>query len=453
MSEDPATAEPEMRVIADAFAGRRVCILQAWREAVDRDPALRVASPLARLQFIDHIPVVLDELERALRAPTRLAPGEPGAVETETGSEHGVARWQQGYSLSEVVREWGHLHLVLVEALNAFARETPDVSAPSLAWARSTLAALVNEGIAESVTQYSRLQEAEAAGHERDLALALESLKEIERERAEMLRTASHDLGGSLNLVLGATTLIGESSTTEATKAKMVDVLKRGVGSLRAMLTDLMDLARLQAGHERRRVEPFDAAKLLRDLWVTAQPLAEERGLTIEAEGPEVLRVDGDSVKVQRIAQNLILNALRYTQRGGVKVGWGSEDDDRWFLSVADTGLGFAAGPSAPLAGEIKDATEIVQDGESGGGTAHQSGRRAPSTAESDTPEAEGEGDARAPDVSPGGEGIGLSIVKRLSELLDASLALESTPGTGSTFKLVFPRRYEATVPTSPGAG
>ena len=89
------------------------------------------------------------------------------------------------------------------------------------------------------------------------------------------------------------------------------------------MLNDVMDLARLEAGQEQRSVEPFDAAVLLRELCEGLQPLAGERGLLLKAVGPTTFPVEGDTVKTRRIVQNLLLNALKYTQEGGVTATWG----------------------------------------------------------------------------------------------------------------------------------
>ena len=79
------------------------------------------------------------------------------------------------------------------------------------------------------------------------------------------------------------------------------------------------------------------------------QPLAAERGLFLKADGPATLSVEGDAGKIRRIAQNLLLNALKYTQEGGVTMRWGdsrNNDPERWMLCVQDTGPGFHAGPA-----------------------------------------------------------------------------------------------------------
>src|SRR4029079_3067729 len=104
-----------------------------------------------------------------------------------------------------------------------------------------------------------------------------------------------------------------------------------------------------------------DAAMVLRELCERMQPMAEERELFLKTDGPDALLVEGDAVKAQRIAQNLLFNALKYTSRGGVTVTWGDSrqnDAQRWMLCVEDTGPGFHAGPGAPMASALEEATE-----------------------------------------------------------------------------------------------
>ena len=85
---------------------------------------------------------------------------------------------------------------------------------------------------------------------------------------------------------------------------------------MRHLLDDVTVLARLQAGQEERRVAPFDAAELLRRLCDDVRPLADAKKLSLALDGPATLTVEGDAVKVRRIAQNLLLNALKYTRAG-----------------------------------------------------------------------------------------------------------------------------------------
>ena len=162
----------------------------------------------------------------------------------------------------------------------------------------------------------------------------------------------------------------------------------------------------------------FDAGDLLRRLCDDVRPLADDKGLFLKTTGVPVLPVEGDAIKVRRIAQNLLLNALKYTLSGGVTVSWGDtpeRDDGRWWLLVEDTGPGFHAGPGAPMVSALSATSGALP---------------AP--------------DDQRPLHQSQGEGLGLAIVKRLCELLDASLELDTLPERGTRIRVLVPRRYAA---------
>lgn len=439
-------ADGQLAALASHLATRRPAILQAWRKSVDGDQELTAASSLPRTQFNDHIPELLDAFQSKLHVWPREESAASEEQRKEDAAGHGLQRWQQGYHLREVTREWGHLHLCLVDELENYASAHPDLEPGVMRTARRAWAEVSSEGVGESTAQYFQLQQVEAVGHVRDLEQMLAQVKELEHQRAELLRQATHDLRGHLGVVKNVTSGLTQDSTPEAMREKFLRLLQKSVSSLHSMLEDVMNLARLQAGHELRDVRPFDAACLLKELCENLQPLATERGLSLKADGPATLSVEGDAVKTQRIAQNLLLNALKYTQEGGVTLSWGdsrNNDPQRWMLCVQDTGPGFHAGPGTPLAGALKEATQDARQVEEKAGKGKEwSGSAEPVPSASSSP------DRRAVRQEPG-EGIGLSIVKRLCEMLDASVELESTPDEGTTFRVVLPRRYKAAEPES----
>lgn len=217
-------------------------------------------------------------------------------------------------------------------------------------------------------------------------------------------------------------------------------MLKLGVQSLNMLLSDLMDQARLEAGQERRQITHFDVAARLKDYCDTTRPLAAERNLFLVAKGPPSLMIDGDAEKIQRIVQNLVLNALKVTEEGGIKVTWEAGDNEhrpQWALCIQDTGPGFERGYATPLESNLKRATTEAHEVEHRNVSAGQ-----PDSLQSDSAPTLASQSSHPPSRLPSGEGIGLSIVKRLCEMLDASLELESSKGEGTTFRVIFPRRY-----------
>ena len=437
MAEDPR-GRGELAAVAAHFAARRDELLQRWRAAADGDPELTTASALSRAQFHDHIPEVLDSFERRLRARWRDEKAAAAADQREGAAEHGAHRWQQGYQQREAMREWRHLQLCLVDELEAFGAAHAEIGAGAMSAARRALAELCSEGVCESADQYAQLQQAEAAGRLRDCERALAELGEVEARRAATWREAAHDLRGSLGIVKNATVALDHEDDAPA-RARAHTLAQRGIVVMQSLLNDLIDLARLEAGQERREAAPFDAATLLEELCLGMRPLAATRRLALAGSGPATLPVEGDRVKTYRIAQNLLLNAVKYTERGGVAVTWEADPTDesaRWVLCVQDTGPGLQPGSGSPLANALKAATDEAQ---AVGEKAEAAGEP---SAEAEPPPLLRSQSAPLTSHEPAGEGIGLAIVKRLCELLDASLELHTERGKGTTFRVIFPRRY-----------
>jgi signal transduction histidine kinase len=430
----------QLVALASHLNQRRDSILATWRNEVKRDRRLTNTSALSSAQFYDHIPAILDAFERNLSARETADLLNATEDQKEMAAEHGQHRWHHGYNQQEVMREWGHLHLCLVGELESYDAAHLELPRDVMAFARLTLARLCSDGVNESASRYARMQQVEAASRVRDLELALAQLRELDRQRADTWREAAHDLRGKLGVVKSVTEVLNDDRVPESERGEFRMMLQQGVSSLQALLEDLIVLSRLEAGHDRRNIARFDAGAMLEELCAAMKPMATERNLSFELEGPSLFMVQGDAVKTQRIAQNLLLNAIKYTEQGRVKVGWGEVAPDayeRWMLYVQDTGPGFEGGSVTPLAEAIKKSTEEVQVVEQEAQKAGQD-----STFVAPAPVLSSESMHR-PDYQAPGEGIGLSIVKKLCELLDASLEFETERGKGSTFRVILPRRYD----------
>jgi signal transduction histidine kinase len=408
--------------LAQYLSDRRSAILENWRAAIKRDPALNTGDSLPRSQLFDHIPAMLSTFERELRALPADGSVHLGSAAHEFAAAHGLQRWQQGYDLREVTRELGKLNECVVAELEEYAVSTQG-SPGLIAASRRLWAALCSTGIEESVGQYFQLQQQEAAGHVQDLESALLEVRELEQQRADLWRQAAHDLRGNLGVVANATVGLTHSGLRESARDDFVRILLRNVTTLHHLLDDVTSLARLQAGREQRHVEPMDVTPLVQQLCEGIRPLAQQRRLFLRCDGPPGFATDGDAVKIRRIVQNLVLNAVKFTREGGVTVSWGDSDAGdprRWQLCVSDTGPGFHSDSSKPMAQALEQVAEPLAD----------SSVSVPPKPEERRPTEEA------------GEGIGLSIVKRLCELLDATLELKSVQGVGTTFKILFPRHY-----------
>jgi signal transduction histidine kinase len=424
----------ELDALSRHLHAERESILKSWRLAAEWDPLQTTVRSLTRAQFNDHIPRLLDAFESKLKAlpgSTRAADADQASLKEELN--HGVQRWEQGYKLAELMQEWGHLHRCISDEIGAFARVRPEIRSDTLHVAHSELIELINDGIKQSVGEYVRLQQTEAAGHVRDLRQAVENISESERRRAALIRQAVHDLRGNVQSVSTAADVLGETDIDEKDRVGFAKQIQLEVEVVSGMLGELLMLARLEAGQELRRVAPCDVAKVLAELCNANQPVAAARDLFLKSEGTRSLWVDSDAGKLRRLVQNLLLNAIKYTNEGGVTVLWG-EEEDYWWVVVKDTGPGMMAGPSAPLPGWLRESKAVTEVDEIADAAFSQ--ERALRPEESDSPPQSGN-QAR-------GEGIGLSIVKRLCELLDARVELTSSAAAGSSFRVLFPRSYQS---------
>ncbi len=233
----------------------------------------------------------------------------------------------------------------------------------------------------------------------------LEQMRQQILQRGEFLRSTTHDLRGSFGIIQGAATLL-DLMDTEEERAQTLTMLQRNLRQVTQLLTQLLDYSRLESGQEQVIIAPFDAADLLDELKESLVPMANERGLWLRTEGPTSLPVESDAVKVQRIAQNLILNALKYTKAGGVTIRWSNDNSGSgWQFSVDDTGPGLPERLLKLLMSQSAGTDEAAM--------------------------------TRSPTPSSG-EGIGLFIVKRLSMLIGATVTVESRANAGTTFTIHF---------------
>jgi signal transduction histidine kinase len=410
----------------------RAQLLREWHRCVDADPELTTASSISAAQFTDNVPRVLDAFEQELSALSDQRETQATQDQREGASEHGLQRWQQGYDLRETMREWGHLHRCLLAYLENYTDAHPELEPGVMRRARAALVSLCADGACESAARYSLLQQAEAAGRMRDLRAVVQELRALERQRVTMLREAAHDLRGSVGVISSASAVLSRT-TSEEMRQDFYKVLDRGIHSARSLLSDLIDLTRLEAGQDQVRIDSFNVSEMLRDIGESLRVEAAQRGLFLKMEGPASMLVTGDRIKIQRIVQNLSLNAFKATTSGGVTLSWeapASAAEPRWTLTVADTGPGMQGTHATPLTQALSQATEQAHQDDD---TADELLSARPLTVPGQAAQ-----QARAGGVEAG-EGIGLSIVKRLCELLGIAIELQSAPDRGTVFRLSIP--------------
>lgn len=435
MATIPPTADAAhpLAELATYLFTRREAILNQWRAVCEQDPTLGKVSTLSREEFNNLLPIILDILEqRLLNKPLEADPAL-------TAQAHGLHRWHKAHGLMETMQELNYLTQILYGELKLFQQLFAHVEPTLIVEMQPQIAQLMQETISGSVAKYDELQRLQAANRANSLQQAIDQMAELSQQRGEMLRESSHDLRGSFGIINSAAYLLKTEDMSEPDRQQFMDMLSRNLANVQGMLTSLMDLSRLEAGQEPLHVESFDAAQLLQELVASAQPMATERGIVLWADGPQKLTVETDRVKLQRIVQNLLINALKYTtptpERAAiVSISWSAEGDYRWTFSVQDSGPGLAGDTLAGILGNqlrptVEPTRVLGTDQSEPVAVLPEEVPPVPTPAELDA----------LPTLSPQGEGVGLQIIKRLCELLDANLDVETKAGRGTLFRVRLP--------------
>ena len=243
-----------------------------------------------------------------------------------------------------------------------------------------------------------------------EVAKRTEELARANEAKSRLVAAAGHDLRQPLH-ALGLFAAQLSSKSLPADGRPLAHGIEASVRSLGEMLDSLLDLSRLEAGQLEARMIDFSLDAMFASLRRHFEPAAREKGLVLRVRaGGHVTR--SDPALLERIAMNLLSNAIRYTSRGGVLLA-ARRRGDHLLLQVWDTGSGIA--PSRQ--GEI--FSEFVRLAEPGG---------------RDSP----------------GLGIGLAIVDRLSRLLNAPLRVRSCEDRGSVFTIELPLGDGALARVSP---
>lgn len=228
------------------------------------------------------------------------------------------------------------------------------------------------------------------------------------RSKSEFLANMSHEIRTPMTAILGfAETLLDEpeSHCSQAERRRAIETIRRNGEHLLALINDILDLSKIEAGKidvARTRCVP---ANLLAEVRALMRLRAEEKQLplTIEYRGPIPERIDTDPLRLRQILINLVGNAIKFTKRGSVRIVARLLNDrpgiTKLRFDVTDTGIGIAQSQIARLFQPFTQADSS---------TTHEFG----------------------------GTGLGLTISKRLAEMLGGDITVTSTPGVGSTFSL-----------------
>lgn len=264
------------------------------------------------------------------------------------------------------------------------------------------------------LADYQNNLEATIEARTRELRLAQEEAQRLNRAKSDFLAAASHDLRQPLQAI-GLFHGALKATALDATQARIVQNLSISLTSLTDLLNALLDISKLDAGRVKPVPEPVGIERLLTRIDAEFAPLAVEKGLRFKLAFPlRDIAVLTDSRLLQSLLGNLVGNAIKYTERGGVLVGVRERGDDLLF-QVWDSGVGIAETDRERIFDEYFQVGNQERD------------RRK-------------------------GLGLGLSIVRRLAQLLGTEVRCRSRPGRGSVFEFRLPR-LDFVLGDAPGAG
>lgn len=211
-------------------------------------------------------------------------------------------------------------------------------------WEAATITGIINEkgtitnyiGVMENITDRKKMQS--------ELIEAKEKAEESDRLKSAFLANMSHEIRTPLNSIIGFSELLADPDFDEEQKSEFIRTIINNGNSLLVIISDIMDFSMLEAKQIKIRTEKISSNRLLADLKKDFNPMIEEKGLNLQIHHPEIasdITIETDLYRLKQIFTNLIGNAIKFTEKGYIEIGYELKSSFIEF-HVKDTGIGIA---------------------------------------------------------------------------------------------------------------
>jgi len=259
-------------------------------------------------------------------------------------------------------------------------------------------------GLSAIVRDISESKRAEAK-----IAAQRDELEDLNRQKDQLFSIIAHDLRSPFNVILGFSELLEQSAADfdAETIARYSAMVHNAGNTAYRLLENLLDWSRMQMGQNSFSHEPLDVGTVLARNAALLQPLAVAKGIELDWSAPADLIIYADSKMIDTVLRNLIGNAVKFTNAGGVVSARAERNGDRVELNISDTGIGMSIERLAKL---FQLSEHLSTNGTSG----------------------------------EKGSGLGLLLCKEMVDNHDGYISVESTVGEGTTFCVNLPQALPA---------